>query len=114
MDAASALPPWIAGSSSLSHAYSLAEQAHGSSHRPTDDRLFLDHVSEVATFLHEAAFGEGLVAVGLLHDAVERGAPSEEELRAEMGDQIAWLVMVLAEDASIDSFDDRKAGCAIR
>jgi (p)ppGpp synthase/HD superfamily hydrolase len=109
MDAASALPPWIADSPPLSRAYSLAERAHGSSRRPTDNRLFLEHVTEVATFLHEAAFDEDLVAVGLLHDAVERGTLSEEELRAEMGDQIAWLVMALTEDGSIDSFEDRKA-----
>jgi HD domain len=109
MDAASDLPPWIADSPPLSRAYSLAERAHGSDRRPTDDRLFLEHVAEVATFLHEAAFDEDLVAVGLLHDAVERGTLSEEELRAEMGDSIAWIVMALTEDGSIDSFEDRKA-----
>jgi hypothetical protein len=109
MDAAAALPGWIADSSLLSRAYSLAERAHGSDRRPTDRRLFLEHVTEVATFLHEAAFDEDVVAVALLHDAVERGTLTELELRAEMGEQIAWLVMALTEDVSIDSFEERKA-----
>jgi hypothetical protein len=64
---------------------------------------------EVATFLHEAAFDEDLVAVGLLHDAVERGTLSEEALLAEMGEEIGTLVMTLTEDPTIDSFEERKA-----
>jgi (p)ppGpp synthase/HD superfamily hydrolase len=103
-----ARPVWVAESALLSRAYSLAERAHGSDRRPTDGRLFLAHVTEVATFLHEAAFDEELVAVGLLHDAVERGSLTEAELSAEMGEQITLLVMTLTEDASIESFPRRK------
>ena len=109
-DAEALLPPaWIADSPLLAQAYSLAESAHRSQRRPTDGRPFLDHVTEVATFLHEAAFDDELVAVGLLHDAVERGTLSEEELRSEMGEAIASLVLALTEDATIDSFEERKA-----
>jgi hypothetical protein len=106
-----ALPPpiWIADSPLLAQAYSLAESAHRSQRRPTDGRPFLDHATEVATFLHEAAFDYELVAVGLLHDAVERGTLSEDKLRSEMGETIALLVLALTEDATIDSFEDRKA-----
>jgi len=102
-------PAWIADSPLLAQAYSLAESAHRSQRRPTDGRPFLDHTIEVATFLHEAAFDDELVAVGLLHDAVERGTLSEETLRSEMGEAIASLVLSLTEDATIDSFDERKA-----
>ena len=59
--------------------------------------------------LHRLDFDEELVAVGLLHDSVERGALREPELRDEMGDSIAWLVMVLSEDPTIESFEARKA-----
>jgi hypothetical protein len=104
------LPPaWIVDSPLLAHAYSLAESAHRSQRRPTDGRPFLDHVTEVATFLYEAAFDDELVAVGLLHDAVERGTLSEDKLRSEMGEAIAVLVLALTEDATIDSFEERKA-----
>jgi HD domain len=102
-------PAWIADSPLLAQAYSLAESAHRSQRRPTDGRPFLDHATEVATFLHEAAFDDELVAVGLLHDAVERGTLSEKTLRSEMGEAIASLVLSLTEDPTIDSFEDRKA-----
>jgi len=102
-------PDWITESQLLERAYSLAESAHRSQTRPTDGRPFLNHAVEVATFLHEAAFDDELVAVGLLHDAVERGSLDEEELYAQMGDGIGSLVMTLSEDPTIDSFEERKA-----
>jgi len=108
-EAPPAPPGWITESQLLERAYSVAAAAHRAQTRPTDGRPFLDHAVEVATFLHEAAFDDELVAVGLLHDAVERGTLSEEELRAEMGEAIAALVMTLSEDPTIESFEDRKA-----
>ncbi len=102
-------PAWVTASPLLASAYSLAESAHRHQRRPTDGRPFLDHVTEVATFLHEAAFDEKLVAVGLLHDSVERGSLSTDELRGKMGEEIASFVMALTEDATIDSFEMRKA-----
>jgi hypothetical protein len=105
---ASAPPGWISESPLLIQAYSLAEEAHRAQERPTDGGPFLDHVTEVAWFLNEAGFEEELVAVGLLHDAVERGSLSEEELRREMREPIVTLVLALTEDAEIESFEERK------
>jgi hypothetical protein len=102
--------PWIAAAPLLADAYWLAESAHRSQRRPSDGRPFLDHVVEVATLLHEAGFDEELIAVGLLHDAVERGTLTAAELRLEMGGEICSLVLALSEDPSIQSFDERKAG----
>lgn len=102
-------PAWITESPLLERAYSLAATAHRDQSRPTDGRPFLDHAIEVATFLHEAAFDDELVAVGLLHDAVERGTLTEDELRAEMGEAISTLVMILSEDPTIEPFGERKA-----
>jgi guanosine-3',5'-bis(diphosphate) 3'-pyrophosphohydrolase len=103
-------PQWIIGSPLLSEAYSLARTAHGSQRRASDGRYFLDHVVEVARILEEAGFDDELVAVGLLHDAVERGTLSEEELKARMGASISSLVLTLSEDSRIASFNWRKAG----
>ncbi len=103
-------PQWIMGSPLLSQAYSLAEAAHGSQRRASDGRYFLDHVLEVAGMLHQAGFDDELVAVGLLHDAVERGTLSEEDLKERMGASICSLVLTLSEDARIASFNWRKAG----
>ena len=102
-------PAWVTSSPLLASAYSLAESAHRHQRRPTDGRPFIDHVTEVATFLHEAAFDEKLVAIGLLHDSVERGSLSTDELRGKMGEEIASFVLALTEDATIDSFEMRKA-----
>lgn len=102
-------PEWITKSPRLADAYSLAEAAHGTQRRASDGRYFLEHVVEVAELLHRAGFDDELVAVGLLHDAVERGALSEEELRDEMGVGICSLVVTLSEDSEIASFDRRKA-----
>ena len=63
---------------------------------------------EVATLLHDTGFDEELTAVGLLHDAVERGTATEAGVRAEMGARISSLVMALTEDRSLESFDARK------
>lgn len=97
------------GSALLQRAYALAVEAHGSQRRATDQSLFLDHVLEVATLLHDAGFDEELIAAGLLHDAVERGTATETGLRAEMGDGITSLVLALTEDGSLESFAERKA-----
>lgn len=103
-------PAWINRSPLLVDAYSLAVAAHGEQRRPSDGRYFLDHVVEVAELLDRAGFDDELVAVGLLHDSVERGALGAEELRDEMGASICSLVLALSEDPKIASFDRRKAG----
>ena len=102
-------PGWIAESQRLAPAYALAVEAHDSQRRASDRGLFLDHVLEVATLLHDAGFDEELIAAGLLHDAIERGTLTEEALRRATGDDVAALVLSLTEDASIESFEKRKA-----
>jgi guanosine-3',5'-bis(diphosphate) 3'-pyrophosphohydrolase len=102
--------PSLIDSALLERAYTLAVEAHGSQRRATDQRLFVEHVVEVAVLLHFAGLDEELIAVGLLHDAIERGTATEAGVRAEMGDDICSLVMKLTEDRSIESFEERKQG----
>jgi (p)ppGpp synthase/HD superfamily hydrolase len=102
-------PEWVLEDPTLANAWELAESAHGSQPRASDCRPFVEHVAEVATLLHEAGFDSDLVAVGLLHDAVERGNLTEPELERAMGGSISSLVMNLSEDPSIESFGARKA-----
>jgi (p)ppGpp synthase/HD superfamily hydrolase len=87
----------------------LAVEAHGDKRRPSDRRLFIEHVTEVAAALHGISLDEELVAVGLLHDSVERGSISEEQLRGRVGDRITSQVMTLSEDPTIPTFEGRKA-----
>jgi (p)ppGpp synthase/HD superfamily hydrolase len=102
-------PKWVSASPLLDEAFSLAALAHRSDRRPSDNRLFLEHVTEVAELLQRLAYDEELIAVGLLHDSVERGRLSEAELREAMGNEICDEVMALSEDEAIESFEDRKA-----
>lgn len=105
------LPPvWSCRSRLLIDAFALAAASHGEQRRPSDGRYFLQHVVEVAELLQRAGFDDEVVAVGLLHDTVERGTLGEEELRDEMGTSICSLVMALSEDPGIASFERRKAG----
>ena len=106
----SSRPEWISDSPLLSRAYELAIAAHGSQKRASDGTTFLDHVTEVGVLLHEAGFDDELIAAGFLHDSVERGTLTEPELRREIGEDIADVVMALTEDAAIDDFAARKAG----
>jgi (p)ppGpp synthase/HD superfamily hydrolase len=100
---------WIRDSELLSHAYELAARAHADQLRATDRSPFLDHVVEVATILHESGADESLVAVGLLHDSVERGTLGELELRDAVDGEISALVFALSENEAIAEFDQRKA-----
>lgn len=102
-------PEWVSESPLLTEAFSLAANAHGSDRRPSDGRLFLEHVTEVAGLLQRLAYDEELVAVGLLHDSVERGRLTEPELRAAMGEAVCEQVMLLSENPAVEPFADRKA-----
>ena len=108
MDYAPLPPGWITQSPLLVQAYSLAEASHRHQRRPSDGWPFLHHVTEVATFLAEADAAEVLIAVGLLHDSVERGSLNEPKLRVEMGREITSLVLALSEDETIEDFRERK------
>jgi len=94
----------------LVDAYALAVAAHGEQRRPSDGHYFLEHVVEVAELLRSYGFDDELVAVGLLHDSVERGTLDERVLRGGMGASICSLVLTLSEDARIASFARRKEG----
>jgi hypothetical protein len=101
-------PSWIAESPELEHAYGLAAGAHGGQRRATDGRPFLEHVVEVAGLLADARCDTDLVVVGLLHDSVERGTLTEDELRSEVPEAVYSLVLTLTEDQEIESFSARK------
>ena len=53
--------------------------------------------------------GVATVAAGLLHDAVEDGCATDDEVREQFGEDIADLVAIVTEDPSIESYPARKA-----
>jgi GTP pyrophosphokinase len=62
----------------------------------------------VAATLAAAGYDEQTLAAALLHDVVEDSDTTVEDLRGEFGDAIADIVAALSDDASIESYRDRK------
>jgi (p)ppGpp synthase/HD superfamily hydrolase len=76
---------------------------------PRDDPSGIEHPVEVAALLHEAGFGDDVVAAGLLHDVVEDTEVDIDELERSFGPRIGFLVGTMTEDESIESYPARKA-----
>lgn len=90
-------------------ALAYASDLHQGQRRQSDAAPFLLHPLEVAALLHNAGYAETIVAVGVLHDAIEDGDADPDELRARFGDDVTNLVAALTEDAGIAEFGERKA-----
>jgi (p)ppGpp synthase/HD superfamily hydrolase len=92
-----------------SRAAEWAHAAHEGQKRQVDGAPFMVHPYEVAMLLHSTGYGDGVLAVGLLHDVVEKGGASLDDVRAEFGAEIAADVAALTEDESIADYHERKA-----
>ncbi len=72
-------------------AYIFAEQAHAGQMRKSGEPYF-NHAFATAETLRRWHTDEATIAAGLLHDVVEDTAVTEENLKKEFGDEIAFLV----------------------
>jgi (p)ppGpp synthase/HD superfamily hydrolase len=104
-----ALATFLARLPVSSRAAARADAAHAGQQREVDGAPFIVHPYEVAMLLHASGYGDEVLAVALLHDVVEQGGASIEDVRAEFGPQIAADVAALTEDESIADYDERKA-----
>jgi (p)ppGpp synthase/HD superfamily hydrolase len=86
-----------------------AAEAHDGQERQVDGAPFLLHPFEVALLLHAAGYRDEVVAVGLLHDVVEKARVSLYRVREAFGDAIAGKVAALTEDEAIADYHARKA-----
>src|SRR4051794_22761379 len=86
----------------------LAARAHAGQER-ADGTPLVEHPREVAALLAEQGADEELQAAALLHDTIEEGGTTEEELAAEFGPRVASLVAAVSEDESIEPYERRKA-----
>lgn len=75
----------------IEHAYAFAKEAH-KGHTRYSGEPYLNHLVAVATMLAEIGMGSRTVAAGLLHDTVEDTGVSLDTIKAEFGDEIAFLV----------------------
>jgi GTP pyrophosphokinase len=72
-------------------AYTIAEKAHLGVKRKSGEPYF-NHVFETAKILAELKMCPGVIVAGFLHDSIEDGVLTEEEIKKEFGDEIAFLV----------------------
>jgi GTP diphosphokinase / guanosine-3',5'-bis(diphosphate) 3'-diphosphatase len=75
----------------VARAYAFAERAHRAQKRRSGEPYF-NHVLATAEILSQWHMDEATVAAGLLHDTIEDTGVPLETIRAEFGDEIAFLV----------------------
>ncbi|MFA7252320.1 MAG: RelA/SpoT family protein [Candidatus Paceibacterota bacterium] len=75
----------------IEKAYNVAEKAHSGVLRKSGEPYFV-HVFETAKILAELKMDSAVICAGLLHDSIEDGVQTEEEIQKEFGDEILFLV----------------------
>ncbi len=81
-------------------AYEFAKKAHDG-HKRYSGEPYLNHLAAVACMLAEIGMGARTVAAGLLHDTIEDTKVTADELRAEFGDEIFFLVQGVTKLGSV-------------
>ncbi len=75
----------------IERAYAFAEQAHKADTRYSGEPYFV-HPSAAAKILAELGMDAPTIAAGLLHDAIEDGKATAEEVKKEFGTEVLFLV----------------------
>jgi len=84
----------------INRAFTFAEKAHAG-HTRYSGEPYLNHLAHVARMLASIGMGAQTVAAGLLHDVIEDTDVTPEELRAEFGDEIYFLVQGVTKLGSV-------------
>lgn len=72
-------------------AFAFAERVH-QGHERLSGEPYLKHLAETAQILAELGAGGPTIAAGLLHDTIEDVGVKREEIVAEFGEEVAFLV----------------------
>jgi len=75
----------------IKKAFYFAEKIHSKNTRLSGEPYF-SHVSETAKILGEYGVGATTISAGLLHDTIEDGDTSREEIEKEFGKEILFLI----------------------
>jgi (p)ppGpp synthase/HD superfamily hydrolase len=103
------LAAFAAGLPVARRAAAWAAEAHAGHQRQADGAPFVVHPLEVALLLHAAGYRDDVVAVGALHDVVEKSPATLDDVRDAFGPAIAGMVDALTEDEAIAGYEERKA-----
>lgn len=75
----------------IERAYNFALKAHEGQLRKSGEPYF-NHVFETAKTLTELKMDAPTIVAGFLHDSIEDGVATEEEIKKEFGDEILFLI----------------------
>jgi guanosine-3',5'-bis(diphosphate) 3'-pyrophosphohydrolase len=95
----------------ISEAAELAARCHnGMARKGRGNEPYINHLAEVANLLAAATDGADaeLVAAGWLHDAVEDGGTTREELAQKFSERVASLVAEVTDDMSLPQRERRR------
>ncbi|MGZ5814145.1 MAG: HD domain-containing protein [Xanthobacteraceae bacterium] len=95
----------------VSEAAELAARCHNAMARKgRGNEPYINHLAEVANLLAAATDGADgeLVAAGWLHDAVEDGGTTREELAQKFSERVASLVVECTDDMSLPQKERRR------
>ena len=90
----------------VNRAFLFALRVHGEQVRK-DGKPYIVHPFSVAMQLTANGADDALICAGLLHDTIEDGGVSPEELRAAFGDEVLRLILFDTEDKAL-SWRERK------
>jgi (p)ppGpp synthase/HD superfamily hydrolase len=86
----------------------FARARHAGQQREIDHAPFIAHPIEVGRLLRRDGQPDEIIAAGLLHDVLEKTAPTSAELHRRFGAQIAQLVESVSDDPSLGGYKPRK------
>jgi GTP pyrophosphokinase len=90
----------------LNKAYVYAMKAHGKQFRASGDPYFA-HPLEVAAILTDLKLDEATIATALLHDTIEDTLATQEDIKANFGQEIADLVDGVTKLSALEVFSER-------
>lgn len=99
-------PDFIAGRELVVRAWEYAERAYAGPE--VEEGAAIEHPTAVAALVAGAGFADEAVAAAVLHDVVEDGAATIDEVAAGFGPQVAGWVATLTEDVAIADYRERK------
>ncbi len=85
----------------------LAARAHEGQTRKGSNEPYITHPRAVAAILKAQGFGESVIAAALVHDVVEDTKTTLEDVRRELGEEVARLVELVTHDDTL-SWEEKK------